>query len=80
MYTIYVLQNSDGKLYIGQTSDLNRRIQEHNITGTGYTSKYRPWRLLWSKDFSIREEVVQQEKYLKTGAGRDWLKKNVLRA
>ena len=78
MYTVYVLQNSDGKLYIGQTADLEKRLQEHNETGEGYTSKYKPWQLLWSKSFLTRKESMREERYLKTGAGRDWIKKSIL--
>ncbi|HEY9584860.1 MAG TPA: GIY-YIG nuclease family protein [Candidatus Paceibacterota bacterium] len=80
MYTVYVLKNETGKLYIGQTIDLSKRLQEHNKTGKGYTSKYRPWLLLWSEAFVTRQESIKRERYLKTGVGRDWIKKNILRA
>ena len=33
-YSIYVLRNPDGKFYIGQTGDLERRSQQHNDPGT----------------------------------------------
>lgn len=80
MYTVYVLQNQVGKLYIGQTSNLKKRLIEHNETGMGYTAKHKPWRLLWSEVFQTRQESMRHEKYLKTGVGRDWIKKDILRA
>jgi len=80
MYTVYVLQNTKGKLYIGQTSDIEKRLEEHNVTGEGYTAMYRPWKVLWSKDFLTRRESMRKERYLKTGVGREWITKNILRA
>lgn len=65
-------------MYIGQTADLEKRMTEHNETGIGYTSKYRPWRLLWSKEAETRQEAMKEEKFLKTGRGREWIKKNIL--
>ncbi len=78
MYTVYVLQNESGKLYIGQTCDLDERLEEHNVTGKGYSSKYRPWKVIWSKVFVTRKDSMREERYLKTGVGRDWINKNVL--
>jgi putative endonuclease len=77
MYIVYLLRNSAGKLYIGQTADLNKRMLEHNEIGNGYTSKHRPWVLLWSRSFTTRKEAMKEERYLKTGVGRDWIKKNI---
>ncbi len=76
MYFVYVLENPQGKIYIGQTADLPRRLVEHNETGFGYTSKYRPWVLIHKEAFDNRSQAMKREKYLKTGAGRDWLKNN----
>lgn len=73
MYTIYVLKNRTGKIYIGQSSNLNRRIIEHNITGTGYTSKHRPWEIVYTEDFETRKDAMAREKYFKTGKGREEL-------
>lgn len=79
-YFVYIICNKDGKIYIGQTSNMSKRLLEHNQTGVGYTSKYRPWRLMHTEKYDSREEAMQREKYLKTGVGRDWIKNNILRA
>ncbi len=76
---IYVLENNNGKIYIGQTYSLEKRLSEHNDTGFGYTSKFRPWRLIHSERFITRKEAMARERYLKTGAGRDWIKDNISR-
>jgi len=77
-YCVYILRNQRGKLYIGQTNNLDKRLTEHNELGNGYTSKFRPWTLIHAEYFTSRKEIMAREKYLKTSAGRDWIKKNIL--
>ena len=78
VYTVYVLRSlSTGKLYTGQTEDLQRRINEHQ-TGTGpvkYTKGRGPWELVYTEEFLDRAQAMAREKYLKTGAGRDFIKR-----
>ncbi len=76
---VYILKNPEGKIYIGQTGNLEKRVREHNETGKGYTSKYRPWKLVYSEEVSSRSLAMEREKYYKSGVGRDWLKENILR-
>ncbi|MBS3769252.1 MAG: GIY-YIG nuclease family protein [Bacteroidales bacterium] len=64
----------DGRLYKGLTSDLQKRINEHNRGKTKTTKAFKPWELVYYKEFSTRDEARQREKYLKTGAGRRFLK------
>ncbi len=77
-YFIYIIKNKDGKIYIGQTYDVNKRMIEHNKIGLGYTSKFRPWKLIHKEMFLSRQEAMDRERYLKTGNGRDWIKNNIL--
>jgi len=76
MFYTYIIY-SDSRLikYIGQTDDLERRIEEHN-NGTlgGFTKNKGPWRLIHWEVFDTRAEAMNREKYLKTGVGRDWIK------
>jgi putative endonuclease len=81
----YILQSeTTGKLYTGQTSDLERRLREHNDEEIGrqrFTRKQSgPWRLLYSEEMPTRTEALKREKYLKTGKGREWIKQSVLRS
>lgn len=80
MFTVYILKNKNNKLYIGQTENLAARLESHNVCGQGYTAKYRPWDLIYQEKFLTRQESMARERYLKTGAGRDWIKKNILHA
>jgi putative endonuclease len=78
-----MLQNeTTGKLYKGQTSDLEKRLESHNTHEPGtmrYTYKQKgPWRLLYSEEHSTRSEAMKKEKFLKSGQGREWIKDNLL--
>ena len=82
-YWVYILQNdATGKLYKGQTSDLEGRIERHNTNEYGsmrYTHKQKgSWRLLYSEAYSTRGEAMKRERFLKNGQGREWIKANIL--
>ncbi|MBI5621742.1 GIY-YIG nuclease family protein [Candidatus Falkowbacteria bacterium] len=78
MYYVYIIQNPVGKLYTGQTNDLAIRLQKHNNNQNHYTRNKGPWKLLYSEQYNSRSEAMKREKELKTGKGRDWIKKNIL--
>jgi predicted GIY-YIG superfamily endonuclease len=75
---VYVLRNPEGKLYIGQTDNLSRRIQQHNDpmhTLTRTTKRFRgPWSLVHSELMPSRKAAILRESALKSGQGRAWLK------
>ncbi|MCP4372425.1 MAG: GIY-YIG nuclease family protein [Deltaproteobacteria bacterium] len=82
-YWVYISQNdTSGKLYKGQTSDLKRRIERHNTHESGsmrYTHKQKgTWQLIFSEKFSNRSEAMTREKFFKNGHGREWIKTNIL--
>ena len=75
MYFVYVLRSlKDGRLYKGLTSDLERRVKEHNSGQAKSTKGFLPWELFHVEEFETREEARKREKYLKSGQGRDFLK------
>ena len=75
-FTVYVLQNLQGKRYVGHTDNLERRIFEHNNGLTGFTTNMGgPWKLVYKEENAqTRSEAMRREKFLKTGKGRDFLK------
>ena len=74
-FTVYILfSESSGKHYTGYSSDLNTRLLSHNEFGHGWTAKYRPWKLIFSKEFDSKIEAMEFEKWLKSGVGRDFIK------
>jgi putative endonuclease len=67
MYYIYILKCSDNTLYTGITTDLERRIVEHNSSklGARYTSSRRPVKLVYSKKFKNRSLASKEEARIK---------------
>ncbi|MFA4985031.1 MAG: GIY-YIG nuclease family protein [Candidatus Brocadiia bacterium] len=84
VFTVYVLSNPQGRIYIGQTSDLPRRIVEHNTPEHNirkHTSRIAgPWSLAYSEVFSTRSGAMRRERELKSGQGRQWLSELLGRA
>jgi putative endonuclease len=78
MFTTYVLQSqSTHRLYTGSTSDLNKRLEQHN-TDFRFSRKHRgPWVLVHREDVATLAEAVRRERYLKTGKGREELKRSI---
>jgi putative endonuclease len=74
MYYTYVLRSAvKNMLYKGSTEDIQRRLLEHNSAMTNFTSKYRPWELVYFETFPTRSEAIRSEKFFKTGRGREFL-------
>ncbi|MEQ8472135.1 MAG: GIY-YIG nuclease family protein [Marinoscillum sp.] len=78
MYMVYVLKSVGfGRHYTGMTDNLERRLEEHNNGKTKSTRAYKPWVIVYSEEYQTREEARIREKYLKSGSGREWLKKKM---
>lgn len=74
-FYVYVLQSSrDRKLYIGLTTNLKRRFQQHARGEVRSTSKRRPFKLIHYEYFINKEDAGAREKYLKSGYGHEQLR------
>jgi putative endonuclease len=67
MYFLYILQCADHTFYTGITTNLDRRIKEHNSSklGAKYTKARRPVKLIYSKNFENRSEASIEESRIK---------------
>ena len=65
MYFVYVLQNPQGRIYIGFTTHLEKRIQQHQQGEAGWTRARGPWKLVPCETFSDRSEAMCRERSLK---------------
>ncbi len=76
MYTSYVLYSEKfAKHYSGFSSDVIERLKSHNhLSNKDWTGRYRPWKLIYTKEFTTKREAMQYEKWLKSGKGRDFIK------
>ena len=74
-FTVYILFSGQfSKHYTGFTSNIEERLKSHNELGKDWTAKYRPWKLIYTREFETKSEALEYEKWLKTGAGRDFIK------
>jgi putative endonuclease len=81
MFIVYVLKSlSSDKHYVGYTSDLEKRIQDHNSGLSKYTSRHCPWKLIYKEEYSTRSEAMKREKFFKSYEGRKWLFTNNIMA
>jgi putative endonuclease len=79
MYTVYLLESrKTNRWYIGFTpSDLARRLKRHNKGEVTSTKAFKPWRLIYCECYLNRNDAIGREKFLKSGAGRVFLKKQL---
>jgi len=60
---LYVVRCNDDTLYTGVTTDVDRRLSEHNASSKGakYTKTRRPVKLVWRFAFKNRSEAQKAE-------------------
>lgn len=72
----YILFSPVSKqFYIGMTEDVEKRIKEHNTGKTKSTKGLRPWKLVHFEVADDRISARKREVYLKSGVGREWIRK-----
>ncbi|NCO44703.1 GIY-YIG nuclease family protein [Candidatus Wolfebacteria bacterium] len=78
MYFVYILRSrKDNNVYIGITSDIERRLKQHN-SGKNLSTKYRtPFDLIYSEKTENRVDARNREKYFKSGVDREWIRDNM---
>ncbi len=76
MFWVYAIKSDERNyIYVGLTSDLNARVERHNKGYERTTKPYRPFKIIYTKKFSTRKEARLYEKYLKSGIGKEFLKR-----
>jgi putative endonuclease len=70
----YVLYSAKlNKFYIGACTDLERRLYEHNIGHSKFTSTGIPWILKHSESFQTLQEAKKRELYIKRMKSRKYI-------
>ena len=65
-WRVYLLRCSDNSLYCGTTTDIERRLSEHNLgVGSRYTRSRLPVRLVWSSGELTKSEAFKEEYRIK---------------
>lgn len=76
MSFVYILQSlTSEKTYVGSTTDLAKRLDQHNSGKSNFTKTFLPWKLIYKEEYSNIQEARKREKYFKSAAGRRVLKK-----
>ncbi len=76
VYWVYVLESlKGGHRYVGSTHDVEHRLDFHNSGLYPLTREHRPWKVIFSEEHPTRTSANRRETYLKTGRGKDLLKK-----
>jgi len=75
MWQVYILQCADKTLYTGITTDLTRRVDEHNNSALGarYTRARRPVHLVYARNFIDRSLAAKEERRIKRLSKREKL-------
>ena len=72
---MYVIRSeATGRIYIGLTSDFEKRLAAHNAGQNASTAQHKPWRALTVTEFHSDAAAKQFEKYLKSGSGRAFVR------
>lgn len=62
---VYLLRNTKGRFYLGWTTDIERRLNEHNEGKSFYTRSRGPWKLISFESFSSISEAKKRERAFK---------------
>lgn len=74
-FSVYAIQSDNGRVYVGQSQDVELRLQAHNKGLVASTKSDRPWTLFKTAAFDTREQARFFEWQLKRSRGKrlKWL-------
>jgi putative endonuclease len=74
-YCVYILfSEKDKLLYIGFTTNVERRLECHNSGGSKSTASRRPLKLIFCESYLFEEDARKREMYFKTNMGKKAIK------
>jgi putative endonuclease len=81
MQYVYILQsiNFPKEHHVGYSTDLKSRIKAHNFGDSIHTKKFKPWKLICYLGFDAEKSAKEFGYYLKTGSGRPFLKRHLMK-
>jgi len=79
MHFVYILQSlKDRTHYIGITSSLINRVNQHNAKVGGFTKGHAPYKLIFYCAFTTKIKAAEFERYLKSGSGSAFIRKRLV--
>ena len=77
-YTYALISLKNKRLYIGSSGNLKQRVEDHNNgRGGEYSKRNKPFRLVFYEAFLVKEDALKQERFYKSGYGREVLKEKI---
>ncbi len=77
-YYLYILKSKTAdKYYTGISQNPERRLTYHNSIERGFTSRYRPWAVEFTKEYENREQAHQAELKVKSWKSKEMVEKLV---
>ncbi len=71
IYRVYVLQNNEGRFYIGLSEDVTRRLKQHNAGESRWTKGRGPWAIVWqSEQLSLTSARQLENRLKRQGRGK----------
>ena len=66
MFFLYILQSEkDSSYYVGYSDNLEKRLYEHNSFTGRYTSRKKPWKLVYCEEYIEKSDALKREQYIK---------------
>jgi putative endonuclease len=76
MFSVYILKSvTVSRYYVGVTTSVAERLENHNRGSTRSTKPYRPWVLVHVETYNSRAEAVQREAIIKSYKGGNAFKR-----
>ncbi|MFN8294791.1 MAG: GIY-YIG nuclease family protein [Chitinophagales bacterium] len=76
MFYVYILYSDKyDSFYIGYSSDLEKRINQHNNGETKSTKSKIPWRIVYTEEYDNKLEAIRRERFLKAQKNKSFYKK-----
>ena len=62
-YYVYIIESeTSGNYYVGSSKNPEKRLQFHNTVEKGFTSRYRPWRIIFKKEYESKNRSTKVRK------------------
>jgi putative endonuclease len=65
MPTVYIIKSIEGYVYTGSTTDLEKRLFQHNNKLAGWTKRGNQWKLIHSEEFETISEARKKGLFIK---------------
>lgn len=79
MYYVYFLSNQSGNfIYVGYSSNVDRRVKQHNAGNVISTKFHRPLTLKGFIAVDSKKKALKLERYFKGGSGKAFLRKRII--